>query len=363
MIFRYDSIKIVRSRLNPLSDFCTWFAGLRSKGLVADLLKETHGFSDRNKIRRASNAVATHAENAVNLLGQGFSGLPDVSFLPIYYALLNIAKIYVILRDRQSELENQRWHGASYNPKSSRDLLTEEIKLYSKGAIPLYLNTITNQTFTAKRNQISIKMKDIYPFIRSISHEFSESYKREELYYPITINLEGDDKMGYRLKASITAKTHLRNLNKRYIKVLNGFNLIPKFRKKKKKTIINATGINSYATRFINDSKEKARHQLVTKYLRRYLLSAGVINNLPIAITPISDKRLIFPEELPILLAFHHMSNVVRYNPEKLEQLKDSKTWTLLLTLIRHGTLSFLELSWSAIQQKHIKIMTSINDL
>jgi hypothetical protein len=332
------------------------------QGFVADLLREIHGFTSTHEIKRASDAVATHAENTVNLLGQGFSGVPDVSFLPIYYALLNVSKIYVILRGRQSELEHQRLHGASYNPKSSRDLMTEEVKLHDKGAIPLFLNTITNQTIAAKGHPIPIKMKDIYPFIRSISHEFSQAYKKEEIYYPIEINVAGDEKKVYWLKADITANTHLQNPSTKYIKVLDGFNLVPNIQKTKKGNIFNKTGINSYRTKFIKSSKEKAQRYLFTKYLKRYLLSAGMMNGRPIAITPISDRKLILPEELPILLAFHHMSNVVRYNPEMLEQLKDSKAWTLLLTFIRHGTLSFLELSWSAIQQKHIKLVISIND-
>lgn len=361
MILRYDSTKIVSTRLDPLSDVSSWFAGLRSRGYVDDILKEIHGFNNRTEINRASKAISSHAEDAVNLLEQGFLSLPDVSFLPIYYALLNIAKIHIILKGKQSELEQQRWHGASYKLKSSRDLMGEEITLHKNGAIPLYFQSITDQYLVGNKTTLLVKMNEIYPFIRSISHEFSEIYKPEPLYYPISINLDGDDKKGYRLKASITNKTHMGTFNKRYIKVLNGFDLIPKVRKTKKGRVINATGYNFYITRLIKDSKENAERQLVKKYLRRYLLSLIVQGNSVSTITPISSNRLILPEELPILLAFHHMSNVVRYNPEMLEQLKDSKAWTILLTLSRHGALSFLELSWSAIQQKHIKILPSLS--
>ncbi len=361
MILRYDSTKVVSTRLEPLDDIISWFTGLRSKGFVGDLLKEIHGFNDRDKINRASKAISSHAENAVNLLGQGFSGSTDVSFLPIYYALLNIAKIHIISKDNQSELELQRLHGVSYNSRSSRDLMTEEITLHKKGAIPLYFQSITNQNLVGNKKTIPVKMNEIYPFIRSISHEFLEIYNPAQLYYPISINLEGNDKDGYRLKADITDKTHLQNFNKRYIKVLTGFNLVPKVHNTKKGRVINMTGVNSYITRLVKDSKENAERLLVKKYLRRYLLSTVVQGNAASTITPISNNRLIWPEELPILLAFHHMSNVVRYNPEMLEQLKDSKAWTLLLTLTRHGTLSFLELSWSAIQQTNIKILPSLN--
>ena len=361
MILRYDSTKIVSTRLDPLSDISSWFAGLRSRGYVDDILKEIHGFSIKTEIDRASKAISSHAEDAVNLLEQGFLGLPEVSFLPIYYALLNIAKIYIILKGKQSELEQQRLHGASYNPKSSRDLMAEEITLHKNGAIPLYFQSITNQHLVGNKTKFSIKMNEIYPFIRSISHEFSEIYKPKPIYYPISIDLEGDDKKGYRLKANVASKTHMQNINKRYIKVLNGFDLVPKVRETKKGRVINLTGYDFYITRLINDSKENAERQLVKQYLKRYLLSLVVQGNSVSTITPISSNRLTLPEELPILLAFHHMSNVVRYNPEMLGQLKDSKAWTILLTLSRHGALSFLELSWSAIQQKNVKILPSLN--
>lgn len=93
MILRYDSTKIVSTRLDPLDDISSWFTGLRSRGFVGDLLKEIHGFNNRDKINRVSKAISSHTENAVNLLSQGFSSSTDVSFLPIYYTLLNIAKL------------------------------------------------------------------------------------------------------------------------------------------------------------------------------------------------------------------------------------------------------------------------------
>ena len=47
--------------------------------------------------------------------------------------------------------------------------------------------------------------------------------------------------------------------------------------------------------------------------------------------TPISGKKHVFNEEMCILLAYFHLSNVVRYNPEHLFKLKDSKYWVLLI--------------------------------
>jgi len=46
-------------------------------------------------------------------------------------------------------------------------------------------------------------------------------------------------------------------------------------------------------------------------------------------------------------LLFFWLSNVVRYSPEQLEELQDSRLWPILLTLRKHATLRFLILFWS----------------
>ena len=360
IILRYDTKKIVSTRLDPLNDVCTWFAGLRSKGYVADILRENHGFHNKSEINKASQSISCHAEYAVNLLNQGFLGLPEVSFLPIYYAFLNVAKIYIIMKGKQTELEKQRWHGASYYGKNSGELMNEQIILHSKGAIPLYYHSITNNTLVVANKKTTVKMKEIYPFILSISHEFSEIYKPKALYYPINIELIEDNKKGFKLKASINTQNN--NINKRNIKVLKRFVSVPKVRinRTTQGRVFDLTGYNTYVTSWIKDTKENSMSELI-QYVNRYLLTMVETDGTTITITPISNKKTIFPQEFAIILAFFHMSNIVRYNPEMLEQLKDSKAWTILLTLLRHGSLSFLELSWSAIHQKYIKILPSIN--
>jgi len=68
--------------------------------------------------------------------------------------------------------------------------------------------------------------------------------------------------------------------------------------------------------------------------------------------TPVSGSNLLLPEELPILLAFFHLSNVVRYAPERLLKLHDSKASAVLQSLIRQGAYRFIELFWSYLNKK-----------
>jgi hypothetical protein len=355
MLSRYDSIRPVSSNLDPIEDFLNWVAGLRSNGYVSDLLKCIHGFSISTDIRIASKAITAHAKNTVNLFEQGFSCPKDVSFLPLYYAMLNLAKIQIIFLGNYNQLAIQRSHGASYNPnrKISKDLLNEEIKLYCKGTIPLYYSSITKEQLIKKGNFLIIKLKDIYPYIRTVSHEYCSIYHQKNIFIPIEIQVDGDDKRGYRLISRLK-----QSMDKRNVKVLANFTKEPDIKQRKKGRIINLTGTSSYKTKLLKCTKEEYVKK-IDNILRRDLLYLHSGHNASCTvITPTSVGKIIWPEELAVILIFFHMSNIVRYNPEMLEQLKDTKAWTLLLSLIRYGTLSFLENSWSNIKKEHTKIVS-----
>lgn len=354
MLSRYDLIRTVRSKLDPIEDFLNWVAGLRSNGYVSDLLKDIHGFSVSNEIRKASKAITAHAENTVNLFEQGFSSPKDVSFLPLYYAMLNLAKIQIIFFGNYNQLATQRTHGASYNPnkKISKDILNEEIKLWHNGAIPLYYYSVTKEKLIKRGKSSIIKLADIYPYIRTVSHEYCSLYNQKEPFLQIEIEFEGNDEKGYRLVSRLN-----QSMNKREVKVLANFRKQPDIKLRKKGKVINATGTSVYKTKIVR-CKKIEYFKNIKSVLRRDLLYFEIDpNGRHTVITPISFGKVIWPEELAVILGFFHMSNIVRYNPEMLEQLKDTKAWTLLLSLIRHGTLSFLEQSWSNIKKENIKIM------
>ena len=69
-----------------------------------------------------------------------------------------------------------------------------------------------------------------------------------------------------------------------------------------------------------------------------------------LTLTP-SDGRLVIPQELAVLLAFFHLSNVVRYDPERLARLYDSRAVPVLEALRRHGLLTYLTTLWSFLTQ------------
>lgn len=355
MLSRYDSIKTVSSKLDPIEDILNWVAGLRSNGYVSDLLKDIHEFNVSDEIKIASRAITAHAENTVNLFEQGFSSPKDVSFLPLYYAMLNLAKVQIIFFGKYNLLKAQRSHGASYNPniKISKNILNEKIKLWKNGTIPLYYYSITKEKLIKSGESLIFKLSDIYPYIQSVSHEYDILYNHKYSFLPIEIELDGNDKKGYRLVTRFP-----QSMDKRKVKVLANFRKEPDIKRTKKGRIINATGESVYKTKLVRCNKVEYLKK-TNSILRRDLLYFTILrDNKHIVMTPISSSKVIFPEELAVILAFFHMSNIVRYNPEMLEQLKDTKAWTLLLSLIRHGTFSFLEQSWSNIKKEDIKLGT-----
>ena len=92
----------------------------------------------------------------------------SVSFLPWYYAFLNLAKVYVILGPLYGKLSAQRRPGFGYNPnREVGDMsLMEDPKYLQRrngdpiGAIPLFYQTIIGAEFPA--DLCTLKMKDLF---------------------------------------------------------------------------------------------------------------------------------------------------------------------------------------------------------
>ncbi len=104
------------------------------------------------------------------------------------------------------------------------------------------------------------------------------------------------------------------------------------------------------------DAEARARLLSHTKRHLLYQIVRDLFHN-PIGIyTPLSAGPMELAEEIPIWLAFFHLSNVVRYKPDTLARIKDSAAWPMLLCLQRHALLRFLVIFWSFMQQRTIEL-------
>lgn len=344
MIYRYNSKIVINTRNNPLEDLCLWTSSLRSISYSEDLLFMHHGFKNKRERKICAQQISAYAEHAINLLHQAFSGPNLISYLPIYYSMLNLAKICIIVKGERQALERQRWHGASYVQKSnySIDLLNEQISLKSKGAIPLLYKVITGSEFP--RPGTIITLKRLYPYIHDVSVEYSYLYGEPDNIIGIQLEIEGEQKSGYYIKCTLNNASKKSLPSKSKIKLLSGFT-------------VDLKNPKIFYSKKIRDTEENAKNKLYLIF-RRYLIQSTVLSLGQISTyTPVSSSQFQLFEEFPLILVFFHLSNVVRYNPLYLERLYNSKACTLLLTLPKQGAITFLELFWSLLRNEDISIL------
>src|SRR5689334_7450317 len=127
MIHRYPDTVQLTSELDPMADVTSWIRGLRSVGYTSDILRNIHGFIDKNRIKHSAQAISAYVDTAVQLLNQGQSSSTELSYLPIYYAMLNLAKAVTIFSGHMKELSMNKYHGATWGSSGKRvqTLLTD----------------------------------------------------------------------------------------------------------------------------------------------------------------------------------------------------------------------------------------------
>jgi hypothetical protein len=148
-----------------------WLGFLCAKDYLAHLLQRAHGLSAKEARARAL-LIIPHVRIAISYIRQSLDGPSEISFLPAYYAILNLMKVYVLLGPRHADLPKHRWHGATYDVhgKDSQSVLTEIITLKKGGVFPLFYQTITGKSLTTKN--LRLQMKDILPYVSGVTHEY-----------------------------------------------------------------------------------------------------------------------------------------------------------------------------------------------
>lgn len=339
-IFRYPETISVGSHLEPLTDIVSWIQRLRSRTYTSDLLNSVHGMSTPQAVDGATKAIKVHIDSAIALLEQSFASNPQVSYLPTYYAMASLAKIMIISKGYQQHLEQQRRHGASWSGIASnpRNLLGDHITLMKDGVIPLIYKSISGtQLPLDSKNKRKIYLKDVYGHIVDINHEYLELTKQNPPLESITVSLEQDNHK-YFVKVLLHPLLNRGALPRSRYKIVQGLHRVGQ-------------------TRF--ESVRGTKEDVLSAF-PRYLIYDASLPNEPISraltLTPVSASRLLLPEEIPLYLAFYHLSNVVRYDPERLYKFFDGEEVSLLLALSKHGIYRFLILFWSFMMNKSYQI-------
>lgn len=171
LIYRYPHFIKVHTVSDPLTVLSRYLEFLTSKDYLVDILVSKHGIPKTDATFRFTR-VGPHIKAATAYIDQALSGPSDVAFLPAYYAILNLMKVYVLFSNKHQLLRQNRWHGATYDVyrKDSHNLATEFIVLRKGGAIPLFYEAVTGQKIS---KDWRIRMDEIYQYIIDISAEWS----------------------------------------------------------------------------------------------------------------------------------------------------------------------------------------------
>jgi len=329
------------SSLDQLDDIKCWVQGLTSATYVRDLLRSRHDIRRDSGLQPRSDSIARLVDIACKYMEQADKGPQEVSFLPLYYVCLNLLKAYVVAGPYEAALSTNRHHGAGYDANRDPQSLDDDIiTLYGKGAIPLFYQTMVGQSIGSG---LELRMRDVYPYIRDVAAEYSRVTKGRPRLIPFVITVEEDALKGSkRLKAN-----YIDRYNVKFSQVAT-------------------QSLQAFAG--LRREKEDSR-QLVSRWhssnddaaIRAHIRPAMLYNEIikdqsgpPVTynLVPLSAGKLLLPEELPLVLAFYHMSNVVRYSPDGVRKLMNSKYWPVLLVLRRHGLYRFLVLFWSFMNQR-----------
>ena len=176
-LFRYDDVQRITTSRDPLVGVLSWIKGLRSRSYLEDLIHDKHAIvlPAGHTVRHQAGIAKAHVTLASDYLEQALGGHESVSFLPLYYGLLNLAKTYTILGPYAGSLDSQRTHGAQFTPGKTVDkFLEDKIKFWRSGALALFYRTIVGATppTDPSHNYLTIRIGDLYSCVPDLSAEY-----------------------------------------------------------------------------------------------------------------------------------------------------------------------------------------------
>jgi hypothetical protein len=340
-ILRYPVDVVVTSTQNGFSDVLDWLGFLSASDYLRDILVKVHGLTAPEAKRRASEIIP-HVRIASGYIQQSLEGPRDLAFLPAYYSILNLSKIYVLLGPRHADLPKHRTHGVSYNAnrKDSQTVLTEVIALHRSGVFPLFYETLTGRPM--KPGRCELQLKAVLPCIVGTGFEYALATGKAVQMCALQFGIVGN-----RLTATATAFHEIPDVpptqppNAR-IQCLQGFEPVPGF-------VPQALQLGQFSGEVVAnpvDFSAEIRRQVRTYlFLRRHDQDSSW--------TLFGTRKIEFPEEIPIWLLFFYMSSIVRYKPEFFSRLKDSKYWPQLSAARLHAFLDFLLAFWSFVHRRN----------
>lgn len=338
---RYADTYEARSSLDPMSDVLVLLSSLTSEAYFTDIVSRRHALS-KTDVKERFRRVRPHLCAAIGYVQQAQAGPAHLAFLPTYYAILDLMKVVILLGPRAGDLPKHRWHGASYDvsKKDSHTVLTEIVTVHRGGALSLFYETLTGSRIPKK--EIDVKMADVYPYIRDIGAEYNLTTGKRGKYGLIQVSLIEYTKH-VTPQVLVVPPLGFRSPTLSQVRALRRFRKLPG-----EKGTFRGSPIALGA-----DIEQELRKQFLP-FLFYNPWRHPVLGDC--TIIPYATGKLLMPEELPIVLLFFHMSSVVRYKPEFLERLQQSRHWPILAAARQHCLLRFLTLAWSFVHQQNLEL-------
>lgn len=325
---RYKAENIIYTSHDRLEELINYISIFKSRDFTSDILNKRHKFTNSKNIKEASNQIKLHMTLALDLIEQGFGSKAELSYLPFYYACLNLIKCHLIALKKSSELKKNKLHGMKYNDNPrTKIFLNEELKFFKKGTIPLYYQYISGKVIS--KSGIKVKLDDVYRNIANIQAEYSLS---SENHTPQIILKTKVFRMNGQIKFQLL--NHNNNISilpeLRYMPALQNFKLsLDKQFYEAKKTFSTLSAAQNFSQKNVNKFYINNSY---CYYCKEFHLK-----------TIESRRRNVFNEDLSISLAFYHLSNMVRYNPEHFYRILDSKNYPMIIALRKNGIYTMLK--------------------
>jgi hypothetical protein len=335
--YRYKNTESITTALDPFADIIDWLRYLTADDYVVNLLIKVHKLTP-SEAKTRCKLIMPHIRDALAFIDQAIGTPNEAAFVSIYYAMLNLAKVSVLVGPRHADLFAHRWHGVTYevNAKVSQSVLTEEIILKRGGALALFYETLMERPWPSDRR---VKMSELYPYLVDVSHEYFVATGQRAKFAGLSFEPIAASPKKIRVKITAHPRDSTTKLLPRQISSAQGLKI-----QDADKNIFISNKSYQHGTTW-NEIFE-------SHFDRRFIIkSSGTRTEFLVGC-----RRFAFTEELPIILVFFHLSSVVRYKPEFLYAITDSKIWPVISTARRHCFYKFLLLFWSHIHQTNYSI-------
>lgn len=291
-----------------ISEILSWMC---SEQYAKNTLVRAYQLTEKEAVKRTKR-ISPHMMFALAYLEQARASDIEVSFLPAYYAILNLIKVVVLCGPLHARLNQRLHHGATYpvHRKNSRSLRTEEIDVWPEGVIPLFYETLVGKPWGKKR---TVQIGQMFRYARPVSEQWQAATGEASLVRPLA---------AYHV---VTA----RGMRPRYVLLpLAGTRIPPKVELPALAKCRRAGKMaNSYDGPRVETDGTKAGEEMRSSLVTRLLYTPEGWNTM----IPVFRGGPQLVEDIPLLLLFFYFGSVVRYKPEFAIGLEKSSYWPVVL--------------------------------